>query len=66
MEIETEIPKALAKALEEGKISPVEYYDIQNLQADTNLRNILSGKASKDTDLDDDKNKIKRNPFGFN
>ena len=66
VEIETEIPKALAKALEEGKISPVEYYDIQNLQADTNLRNILSGKASKDTDLDDDKNKIKRNPFGFN
>ena len=65
VEIETEVPKALAKALNEGKISPVDYYDIQNLQADTNLRNVLSGKAEKKTDEKSVAPKPKRNPFNF-
>ncbi len=44
IEAEAEVPKALAEALKEGKISPMDYYDIKNLEADTNLRNMLSGK----------------------
>lgn len=67
VEAETEVPKALAKALDEGKISPVDYYDIQNLQADTNLRNALSGKAESKPDESKKalQTKPKRNPFNF-
>ena len=65
VEAETEVPKALAKALDEGKISPVDYYDIQNLQADTNLRNALSGKATPKDDQSKLPTKPKRNPFNF-
>ena len=65
VEVETEVPKALAKALNEGKISPVDYYDIQNLQADTNLRNALSGKAEVKAETKATTPKPKRNPFNF-
>ena len=55
------------EALDEGKISPVDYYDIQNLQADTNLRNALSGKAEakSETQKTSMPVKPKRNPFNF-
>lgn len=39
---EAEVPKALAKALTTGKISATEYYEMQNIQADTAMRNSLS------------------------
>lgn len=39
---EAEVPKALAKALASGKMSVNDYYDLQNLQADTAMRNSLS------------------------
>ena len=67
MEVEAEVPKALAKALNEGKMNPVDYYDIQNLQADTNLRNMLSGKTEKKLEQPalQSPPKIKRNPFKF-
>ena len=66
VESEAEVPKALVKALNEGKISPVDYYDIQNLQADTNLRNILSGKTPPEKqEKPPVPAKPKRNPFNF-
>lgn len=65
VEVETEVPKALAKALEEGKINPVDYYDIQNLQADTNLRNMLSGKVEAKQEQKKEPIKPRRNPFNF-
>ena len=66
VECEAEVPKALAKALNEGKINPVDYYDIQNLQADTNLRNMLSGKTSDEEQKEKPLPlKPKRNPFNF-
>ena len=39
---EAEVPKALAKALSSGKISVNDYYEMQNVQADTAMRNSLS------------------------
>lgn len=63
LESEAEVPKALAKALDEGKINPVDYYDIQNLQADTNLRNALSGNTPEEKE--DMVPKKKRNPLSF-
>lgn len=47
LEAEAEVPKALANALKEGKITPMDYYDIKNLEADTNLRNMLSGQQKQ-------------------
>ena len=66
VESEAEVPKALAKALNEGKMNPVDYYDIQNLQADTNLRNVLSGKSKEGNEEKAPAIvKPKRNPFNF-
>lgn len=64
IEAEMEVPKALANALKEGKISPMDYYDIQNLEADTKLRNVLSGNDKKNEDRPSS-SRSKRNPFNF-
>ena len=40
---EAEIPKAVAKAFEEGKISVMDYYKMQNIIADTNMRKAWTG-----------------------
>lgn len=38
VEAEAEVPKALAYALREGKMSVMDYYDLQNIKADTLMR----------------------------
>jgi len=68
VEADAEVPKALVKALNEGKISPVEYYDIENLQADTKLRNMLSNANKEKQEPETgsmQKPKPRRNPFNF-
>ena len=66
VETEAEVPKALIKALNEGKMSPIEYYDIQNLMADTKLRNSLTGESPEGkTAVEPPKPKAKKNPFNF-
>lgn len=42
VEAEAEVPKALAYALREGKMSVMDYYELQNLKADTEMRYSLS------------------------
>ncbi len=42
VEAEAEVPKALAYALREGKMGVMDYYDLQNLQADTRMRDTIS------------------------
>jgi len=44
---EAEVPKALAKALSMGKISVNDYYEMQNLQADTAMRKSLSNSENE-------------------
>lgn len=42
---EAEVPKAVVQAIKEGKIKDVvDYYKLQNLQADTEMRRHLTGK----------------------
>lgn len=49
---EAEVPKAIIKAIEEGKIKDVvDYFKMQNLQADTEMRRHLIGKTSDDDNL---------------
>jgi uncharacterized protein YqfA (UPF0365 family) len=43
VEAEAEVPKAMAYALREGKISVMDYYELQNLKADTEMRENIGG-----------------------
>lgn len=45
---QSEEHKAMAKALTSGKIGPVEYYKLQNVTADTNMRNSFVSNKDKD------------------
>jgi len=45
---QSEEHKAMAKALTSGKIGPVEYYKLQNVTADTNMRNSFINNKDKD------------------
>jgi len=47
IEAEAEIPKALAEALRSGRMGFMDYYRLQNLQADTSMRESIGGKGSK-------------------
>lgn len=48
VEAEAEVPKAMAYALKEGKLGVMDYYELQNLKADTAMReNIRSGVSEK-------------------
>jgi len=44
VEAEADVPKALAYALREGKMGVMDYYELQNLQADTKMREKISAE----------------------
>jgi len=50
---EAEIPKAIKKAFEEGKVNVLDYYKMQNIIADTKMRQSIA-KDSKSSEEDDD------------
>lgn len=47
VEAEAEVPKALSHSLREGKLGFMDYYSLQNLQADTKMRDKLGKKEDK-------------------
>lgn len=47
VEAEAEVPRAIAQALREGKLGVMDYYNLQNIQADTSMRSSLSGLDAK-------------------
>ncbi|QPM68555.1 flotillin-like protein FloA [Atribacter laminatus] len=47
VEAEAEVPKALSHSLREGKFGFMDYYSLQNLQADTKMREKLGKKEDK-------------------
>jgi len=49
VEAEAEVPKALAEALRNGKIGVLDYYQLQNIQADTQMRDAISKLNKADT-----------------
>ena len=57
VEAEAEVPKAMETALREGKLGIMDYYGMQNLNADTQMRNSISKISSK---TDNDENIIKK------
>lgn len=48
IEAEAEVPKAMAEAFREGNLGIMDYYKMQNIQADTDMRDSISksGKSS--------------------
>lgn len=47
VEAEAEVPKAMAYALKEGKLGVMDYYDMQNIKADTMMREKISETGKK-------------------
>ena len=50
VEEEAEVPQAMAYALREGKLGVLDYYHLQNLVADTDMRKMISKIGKEDTD----------------
>jgi uncharacterized protein YqfA (UPF0365 family) len=52
VEAESEVPKAMAEALRAGKLGVMDYMNIQNIIADTDMRDAISkmGDDSKKND----------------
>ncbi|MBQ7466895.1 MAG: flotillin-like protein FloA [Clostridia bacterium] len=48
VQAEAEVPKALAKALNSGKMGVMDYYTMKNMQADTAMRKALSGENTEE------------------
>lgn len=52
VEAEAEVPKALSQALRDGKLGVMDYYNMQNIMADTSMRESIAGpdQARKNPD----------------
>lgn len=49
VEAEAEIPRAMAAALREGRIGVMDYYNLQNISADTQMRESIAKTGKTDT-----------------
>ncbi|WP_028307601.1 flotillin-like protein FloA [Desulfitibacter alkalitolerans] len=52
VEAEAEVPKALAQALREGKLGVMDYFNMKNIVADTEMRESISKGSSNDKTKD--------------
>ena len=48
VEAEAEVPRAMASALKEGKLGVMDYYNMQNIISDTQMRNAISSIGKQD------------------
>jgi len=55
VEAEAEIPKAIAAALREGKLGVMDYYNMKNIIADTQMRDSIARMGREDTSSEDKK-----------
>ena len=46
VEAEAEVPRAMAAALREGKLGVMDYYNMQNIQSDTRMREAIAGEGA--------------------
>ncbi len=49
VEAEAEVPRAMAQALRDGKLGVMDYYNMKNVLADTNMRDSISNLSKEDT-----------------
>jgi len=50
VEAEAEVPKAMAQALREGKLGVMDYYNLQNILADTSMRASISKQSGGESE----------------
>lgn len=55
VEAEAEVPRAMATALREGKIGVMDYYNLQNVLADTGMRQSIAELGKDDSSGNDNK-----------
>lgn len=55
VEAEAEVPIAMASALREGKLGVMDYYNMQNIMSDTQMRNSISSVGKTDSAISDKK-----------
>ncbi|HHV19767.1 MAG TPA: flotillin-like protein FloA [Thermoanaerobacterales bacterium] len=51
VESEAEVPKAMAEALKQGKLGVMDYYNMRNIMADTQMRDSISKMGQKDDSI---------------
>ena len=49
VEAEAEVPMAISSALREGKLGVMDYYNMQNIISDTQMRNSISNVGKPDS-----------------
>ncbi|SDK73963.1 Uncharacterized protein YqfA, UPF0365 family [Catalinimonas alkaloidigena] len=49
IEAEAEVPKAIASAFQSGNLGVMDYYRLQNIQADTDMRSNIAGDSGQST-----------------
>ena len=47
VEAESDVPRAMAEALKNGKLGVMDYYKMQNVISDTQMRNSIAGVDEK-------------------
>ena len=47
---QAEVPKAIAQAFREGHLGVMDYYQLKNIQADTDMRHSIGGKTGGEGD----------------
>jgi uncharacterized protein YqfA (UPF0365 family) len=57
VESEAQVPLAIAKAFEDGKLGVFDYYNLRNIQADTSMRDSIAGEGSPESKPGDKGNK---------
>lgn len=55
VEAQSEVPRAMAQALREGRIGVMDYFRLQNIQADTDMRKFIAGEADDNRKPDNPK-----------
>ncbi|MDZ7763529.1 MAG: flotillin-like protein FloA [Melioribacteraceae bacterium] len=55
VEAEAEIPKAISEAFRSGNLGVMDYYNLRNIQSDTDMRNTIAKPEDKKNKDDDDK-----------
>ncbi|HRX14272.1 MAG TPA: flotillin-like protein FloA [Eubacteriales bacterium] len=48
VEAESEVPKAMAEAFRKGRLGVMDYYKMENVQADTSMRQAIAGAKKED------------------
>ena len=50
VEAQAEVPRAMAEALKSGNMGVMDYYHMQNISADTDMRRTIAGSPEGDAE----------------